>query len=44
VGIESLPTFYSHWYTGARSVQQVTLLVQHEALQGGVWLAAIWQL
>jgi hypothetical protein len=35
VGIEALPTFYSHWYTGARSVQQVTLLVQHEALQGG---------
>jgi hypothetical protein len=35
VGIEALPTFYSHWYTSARSVQQVTLLGQHESLQGG---------
>jgi hypothetical protein len=33
--LEALPTFYSHWYTGARSVQQVTLPRQHEALQGG---------
>jgi hypothetical protein len=28
----ALTTFYSHWHIGARSVQQVTLPGQHEAL------------